>query len=169
MRFPGSFLSLLSRLLSTLFLILFFTLSGCSKQTAPDVNFTDLKGNSSSLTQLKGKVVLVNFWSTSCRTCVTEMPELVKTYEKFHPQGLELVAIAMSYDPPNYVLNFTQSNQLPFPVALDLGGKLAHSFDDVKLTPTTFLINKQGNIIKKFVGKPDFVKLYQLLDAELSL
>jgi len=148
--------------------LIFFLLTACGKQTAPEVSFTDIKGNEFSLAQLKGKVVMINFWATSCTTCVAKMPEMIKTYDQFHAQGLELVAVAMSYDPPNYVVNFTETRKLPFPVALDFNGKLAQAFGDVKLTPTTFVIDKQGNIIKKYVGAPDFAQLHQLLEAELG-
>jgi len=146
----------------------FMTLIACSNQTAPDVSFTDLKGSKFSLVQLKGKVVMVNFWATSCTTCVAEMPEMIKTYEQFHAQGLEFVAVAMSYDPPNYVVNFTETRNLPFHVALDFDGKLAQAFGEVKLTPTTFMIDKQGNIIKKYVGVPDFKQLHQLLETQFD-
>jgi peroxiredoxin len=149
-------------------LLAFFLLTACSKQAAPDVSFTDLKGNKFSLAQLKGNVVMVNFWATSCTTCVAEMPDMIKAYEQFHSEGLEFIAVAMSYDPPNYVINFTETRKLPFPVTLDFDGKLAQAFGDVKLTPTTFVINKQGNIIKKYVGAPDFGQLHRLLEVELG-
>lgn len=154
---------------STLILLLaIMTLVACSKQSAPEVSITDLKGNKVSLAELKGKVVMINFWATSCATCVAEMPDMVKTYNQFHARGLELMAVAMSYDPPNYVVNFTETRKLPFPVALDFDGKLAQAFGDVKLTPTTFVIDKQGNIIKKYVGAPDFPQLHHLLEVELG-
>ena len=144
-------------------------LSACSNQSAPKVAFTDIKGNKINMEQLKGKVVMVNFWATSCTTCVGEMPEMIKTYEKFHNSGLEYIAVAMSYDPPNYVLNFTDTRHLPFNVALDVDGQLAKSFGDVKLTPTTFVIDKQGKIIKKYVGAPEFSQLNQLLQEQIAL
>ena len=144
------------------------TLAACGNQAAPKVTFTDIKGNQISLEQLKGKVVMVNFWATSCTTCVGEMPDMIKTYEKYHAQGLEYVAVAMSYDPPNYVLNFTETRKLPFNVALDLDGKLAEQFGDVKLTPTTFVIDKQGKIIKKYVGAPEFNELHHLLESQIG-
>ncbi len=144
------------------------TLVACSNQAAPKVSFTDIKGHTISLEQLKGKVVMVNFWATSCTTCVGEMPDMIKTYDKYHAKGLEYVAVAMSYDPPNYVLNFTETRKLPFNVALDLDGKLAQQFGEVKLTPTTFVIDKQGMIIKKYVGAPEFNELHHLLDTQLG-
>lgn len=149
-------------------ILLLFALQGCGKPTAPNVSFTDIEGHAISLASLKGKVVMVNFWATSCTTCVGEMPDMVKTYAQYHDKGLEFIAVAMSYDPPNYVLNFTQTRQLPFQVALDVDGKLAQAFGEVKLTPTTFVIDKQGIIIKKYVGAPEFSELHHLLDTQLK-
>jgi peroxiredoxin len=140
-----------------------------AKETAPDVTFTNLKGEKITSQDLRGKVVMVNFWATSCVTCIKEMPQLVDTYNKFKGSGFELVAVAMSYDPPNYVLNYAQTRSLPFHVALDTQGELAKSFGDVKLTPTTFLIDKKGNIIKRYVGEPEFEALHQLLEKELAV
>ena len=143
-------------------------LVSCGKQSAPQVNFTDLNGNKISLEQLKGKIVMVNFWATSCTICVAEMPEMIRTYEKYHAHGLEFIAVAMSYDPPNYVLNFAETRKLPFHVTLDVDGKLAQAFGDVKLTPTTFIIDTQGIIIKKYVGAPKFQELHDLLDTKIG-
>jgi len=147
---------------------LFVTLSLSNKNPAPDVSFTNLQGEQISLKSMRGKVVMVNFWATSCTTCVGEMPKMIDTYNKYKAQGLDFVAVAMSYDPPNYVLNFVQTRSLPFQVALDTNDKLAKSFGDVRLTPTTFVIDKQGNIIKRYVGEPKFAELHQLLDKALA-
>jgi len=111
---------------------------------------------------------MVNFWATSCASCVREMPAMVDTYNKFKGQGLEFVAVAMQYDPPNYVVNFTETRKLPFIVALDAGGDLAKSFGDVTLTPTTFVIGKDGTILKRYVGEPEFSQLHALLQKALT-
>ncbi|MDY7577449.1 TlpA disulfide reductase family protein [Herbaspirillum sp. RTI4] len=142
------------------------TMSG--HKAAPDVSFVQLDGQKLALKDLRGKVVMVNFWATSCTTCVGEMPKMVETYNKYKDQGLDFVAVAMSYDPPNYVLNYAQTRKLPFRVALDSTDQLANAFGDVKLTPTTFLIDKQGRIIRKFVGEPEFAQLHQLIEKELA-
>src|SRR5690606_23866481 len=84
----------------------------------PEASFVTLQGEKLDLASLRGKVVLVNFWATSCVTCVQEMPMLVDTHNKFAPQGYETIAVAMSYDPPNYVQNFAETRQLPSKVAL---------------------------------------------------
>ncbi|MGH8808619.1 MAG: peroxiredoxin family protein [Noviherbaspirillum sp.] len=147
-------------------LIGYFSVS--TEKTAPDVTFTSLSGEKITMQSLRGKVVMVNFWATSCTTCVKEMPDMVQTYNKYKDKGLDFVAVAMSYDPPNYVLNYAQTRNLPFKVALDTQGEVAKSFDDVKLTPTTYVIDKNGRIIKRYVGEPDFAALHQLLEKALA-
>jgi thiol-disulfide isomerase/thioredoxin len=89
---------------------------------APEVTFSTLQGERLSTASLRGKVVLVNFWATSCVTCVKEMPKLVETHRKYQARGFETLAVAMGYDPPNYVLAYTERNALPFKVALDPQG-----------------------------------------------
>ena len=139
-----------------------------SSTPAPDVTFISIAGDKISTQSLRGKVVMVNFWATSCVTCVKEMPQMVETYEKYKGQGLEFVAVAMQYDPPNYVLNFTETRKLPFIVAIDAAGDIARQFGDVTLTPTTFLIDKNGKIIKRYVGEPEFPALHKLIEKELA-
>ena len=138
------------------------------KQAAPDVTVATLKGEKLSLSQLHGKVVLVNFWATSCTTCVGEMPKMVETYNTFAPRGYEMVAVAMDYDRPDYVLNYATRNNLPFTVALDLKGEAAQAFGGVRLTPTSFLIDKKGRIVQQYLGEPDFPKLHALVDQLLK-
>ncbi|MDD3352430.1 TlpA disulfide reductase family protein [Zoogloea sp.] len=143
-------------------------LSACSKPAAPDVGYTTLDGRTVQLSSLRGKVVLVNFWATTCTTCVAEMPKLAETHLKFAPKGFETVAIAMDYDPPEYVRNFAARKGLPFTIALDVTGQAAKGFEDVRLTPTTFLLDKQGRIVQKYLGEPDFTKLHALLEKLLA-
>ena len=138
------------------------------KPAAPAVTFTTLEGQPIALESLRGKVVLVNFWATSCPGCIKEMPGMVETYQQYKNKGFEIIAVAMSYDPPNYVLNFVQTRQLPFPVALDIDGAHARAFGNVQLTPTSFIIGKDGAVLEQKIGELDFVKLKALLDKELS-
>ena len=138
------------------------------QQQAPDVTFITIAGQKISSQDLRGKVVMVNFWATSCATCVKEMPQMVETYNKFKNDGLEFVAVAMKYDPPNYVLNYAETRKLPFKVAIDAGGDLARQFGDVAMTPTTFVIGKDGKILKRYLGEPDFASLHALLQKSLK-
>jgi peroxiredoxin len=137
-------------------------------QPAPDVAFTLLDGRPSSIQALRGKVVLVNFWATSCAPCVQEMPQFVDTHNRFKARGLQTLAVAMSYDPPTQVIRFAQARQLPFDVVIDNVGAVARGFGDVSLTPTTVLINKRGQIVKRFVGEPDFAVLHRWVESLLA-
>jgi len=135
---------------------------------APQSTFVLLDGSKETTSQWKGRVTLVNFWATSCVTCVAEMPKLVETHQKFNPRGYETLAVAMSYDPPAYVVNFRESRQLPFKVAIDNTGAVAKAWGEVKLTPTTYLLNKRGEIVKRYVGAPDFAELHRLIEKLLA-
>lgn len=138
------------------------------KPSAPAATFTTLEGKPIVLDELRGKVVLVNFWATSCPGCIKEMPGMVETYNQYKDRGFEIVAVAMRYDPPNYVVNFVRTRQLPFPVALDVDGEHARAFGNVQITPTSFIIGKDGRILEQKLGELDFVRLNALLERELS-
>ena len=139
-----------------------------SGESAPASTFVLLDGSKKSSNDLKGRVTLVNFWATSCVTCVGEMPKMVATYDKYHPKGYDMLAVAMSYDPPSYVVNYAQTRKLPFQVAIDNTGSVAKAWGDVQLTPTTFLVNKRGEIVKRYVGEPNFAELHQLIEKLLA-
>lgn len=145
------------------------SLPGCSgAQAAPESTFVLLDGSKKTTADLKGKVTLVNFWATSCVTCVAEMPKVISTYNKYQSQGYDTLAVAMSYDPPSYVVNYTETRKLPFKVAIDNTGAVAKAWGEVQLTPTTFLVNKRGEIVKQYVGEPDFAALHQLIEKLLA-
>lgn len=139
-----------------------------AREPAPAVSYTLLDGTKGSTEALRGKVVLVNFWATSCVTCVAEMPQIVATHDKYKAQGYETVAVAMKYDPPAYVARFAETRKLPFGVAIDNTGEIAQRFGAVQLTPTTYLINKRGEIVKRYVGAPDFAALHKLVEQLLA-
>ncbi|MBI3376150.1 MAG: TlpA family protein disulfide reductase [Betaproteobacteria bacterium] len=135
---------------------------------APEVGFPTLAGENLTTSGLRGKVVLVNFWATSCVICVKEMPMLVATHRKYAPRGYATVAVAMSYDHPNFVAEYAQKNALPFHVALDISGDIARHFGDVRLTPTSFVIDRRGRIVKQYLGQPDEAELHSLVEKALA-
>lgn len=130
----------------------------------PQAQFVALSGGNFSTADLRGRVVLVNFWATSCVTCVAEMPTMVAAWRKYAPRGYEMVAVAMSYDHPNAVAEFVRKRALPFRVALDASGEVARVFGNVSVTPTTYLLDRSGRIVAKYVGEPD----WQDLDARVE-
>lgn len=138
-----------------------------SKPLAPDVTLVNLDGGRVHLADLRGQVVLVNFWATTCVPCMTEMPRLAATQRRFGDQGLRTFAVAMRYDRPDWVLSYHARNPLPFPIALDVQGEIARAFDDTQVTPTTFLIDKQGRIAGRYVGAPDFDEMQRRIERLL--
>lgn len=144
----------------------FQALSGGEK--APNVAYVLLDGSKTTLEQQRGKVMLVNFWATDCATCIKEMPDIVATHQKYKARGYDTLAVAMSYNPPAYVINFAETRKLPFGVAIDNTGEIAKRFGPVQLTPTSVLINKRGEIVKRYVGEPDFAALHRLVEKLLA-
>ena len=139
-----------------------------SKPAAPPVSVTALNGQTIDLTQLRGQVVLVDFWATSCPGCVEEMPLLTQTYERYKDKGVQVVAVAMNYDQPAYVANFATRYQLPFTVAIDSDGSAAKAFGNVQLTPTSFIINRKGKIVAQKIGNWKPAELDKALDKALA-
>ena len=135
---------------------------------APEATFITLTGKTLRMADLKGKVVLVNFWATTCTTCVREMPGLVDTYNAYKDKNFEMIAVAMDYDPPAQVLNFATQKALPFPVMHDGFNDVAKAFRHKGITPTTYIFDKNGFRTFYKVGEIDFVKLNQLLDKALN-
>jgi peroxiredoxin len=153
-RFIPSRFILLASLLSVLIFISIDLINHVSTK-APDVTFTTITGKKIALKDLRGKPVIIAFWATDCPACIKEIPELINLYMQYHKQGLEIIAVAMYYDPPNHVVTLTQDYQLPYDVALDLKAEHAHAFGDVQLIPSTFLISPDGLIALKKTGAFD--------------
>jgi len=129
----------------------------------PDTSFTTISGETITLKALQGKPVLVTFWATSCGNCIKEIPDLVALYRQFHPMGLEIIAIAMAYDPPNQVVAMANEQQLPYPVVLDLSSGHAKAFGNIWGTPTTLLLDPKGIVAKLKVGR------FDLADMQVSI
>ena len=148
-------------------LVLFF-LSLATNKKVPEIAVNSITGEAIKLYQDKNNFTIINFWATDCPGCIKEMPGLTNVYNQLKGQGLQIIAVSMSYDPPNQVLNFTQKNKIPFPVVLDVDGQIAQSFGDIRLTPTSIFIDKNGKIIDKVIGELDFNKLNALLKKHLN-
>jgi len=142
-------------------------LTRAAEDAAPPLALHTLDGRTLHLEQLRGKPLLVTFWATTCQSCVKEIPHLAELYQALHPRGLEVIGIAMAYDPPSFVLDMIQQRQIPYPIALDLGSAAAKSFGDVKLTPSSFLISPEGRIVQRYVGTMDMQRLYGMIQGML--
>ena len=139
-----------------------------SSAPPPETEFTLLDGRQITLRSLRGRPVLVSFWATSCRPCIEELPDLIRLYNTWHPLGFELIAVAMPYDPPALVQEFTQRRGLPYPVALDVQGKLTSAFGGVPYVPAAFLIAPNGNIVLNSTGRLDIDKARRIIAKYLK-
>ena len=132
---------------------------------AAPLALTTLTGETISLPSRQG-LVLLNFWATGCPACLKEMPELERLYDDYRDQGLQVVAIAMPYDPPNRVMDFVHRRRLPYPVALDPLGRISEAFQ-VRLIPTWILLGPDNRMLWRHTGIPDFDHLEFLLQHHL--
>lgn len=124
--------------------------SASSDRPAPDFTLADLDGNPVSLSHFRGQPVVINFWTTWCPPCRTEMPYLIEAYEQ--EQG-EVVFLAISVDEPaSAVRRFAEEYDMPFTVLLDEGGKVAADYG-VRGIPVTFFISGDGEIVVRYAGQ----------------
>jgi peroxiredoxin len=133
--------------------IAYLWLAPSGAQRVPDITLQLIDGNKLSLSSLKGKPVLITFWATSCPGCIKEMPHLIELYNELHSKGLEIIGIAMPDDRPDYVMEMVKRKKIPYLIAFDLKGEAVNAFGKVSLTPTTFLIDDNGKIVKKKIGE----------------
>ena len=108
------------------------------------------------------KILILNFWATDCPTCIKEMPDLAKIYQEFK-KDIELIAVAMPYDLPSRVVNFKNKNELPFKVAIDPESKILGEFEQVKLTPTTIISDKNKVIQQIIIGEINYEDLKETI------
>ena len=147
--------------------ITFFLISTQLKEV-PSIEIITSSGEIISTKDLKGTVYLINFWATDCPGCIEEMPELISTYQKYRNDNFTIIAVSMFYDPPSRVLSYIKKNNLPFPVALDIEKNIINNFNNVKLTPTTIIVDHKGKIINTIIGVLDFKALHKSIDKLLK-
>ena len=133
--------------------IIYLWMAPSGAQRAPNISLQLIDGKKLNLSNLKGKPVLITFWATSCPGCIKEIPHLIELYDELHSKGLEIIGIAMPYDRPDYVMEMAKRAKISYPIAFDLKGEAVRAFGKVTLTPTTFLINDEGKIVKKKIGE----------------
>ncbi len=117
------------------------------RQTA-DFTLTDLKGKRWTLKELRGQVVLVNFWATWCPPCRKEMPDLEALYQRFAPRGL--VILAISDEDAAKVTPFLAARQITYPVLLDPGRKVNELFQ-IEGIPKSFVYDRNGNLVAEAI------------------
>jgi cytochrome c biogenesis protein CcmG/thiol:disulfide interchange protein DsbE len=117
---------------------------------APDFTLTTLEGETVTLSVLRGRAVLINFWATWCPPCRTELPTIQSAYDRYADQGLVVLAVDMA-EPPQVVAAFAQKFALRFPILLDHDGEVAAQYQ-IRALPTSFFVDREGVIRSMFIG-----------------
>ena len=119
---------------------------------APDFQLADMDGQSVSLSDFRGKTILLNFWASWCGPCRAEMPFIQEVFEdkRWSDNGLVILAINLGEDPAT-VKRFMQNNEISFPVLLDIKQNVALEYN-IRNIPASFFIDKDGIIRDKVVG-----------------
>ncbi len=135
-------------------------------QAAPDFTLPDvLQGKNYSLSQFKGKVVMINFFTFFCMPCREEMPDLNKIYNEYKGRGFQTLGIALSSD-PTQIRFLVKQIGLDYPVLIG-NDQVSKAYGNVEIVPTTFIIDKQGNIAHKILGTRKKEELQKMIEALL--
>ncbi len=116
-----------------------------------DFSLSDLNNQEVKLSDLKGKVVFLNFWATWCPPCRKEMPSMQKLHDRFAKEEFIMLAVSIDRSGIEQVGPFIKKNGYTFPVLLDSTGKVASQYK-VKGIPATFIIDKKGKLVERHVG-----------------
>ena len=170
--------------LSLLALIVLMAFSGCDNSTAqqkkkkisnsenvkpknindliaPDFSLADLDGNTVTLEQMRGRVVLLNFWGTWCGPCRKEIPDFINLMKKYNQDGLEIIGVTLTSGPPENIKAFADKWGINYKLLTDIRGNETQTVTALygqatgkRITgiPTTFIIDREGIIQKRYVG-----------------
>ena len=121
---------------------------------APDFTLFDIYGEARSLSDFRGKVVILDFWTTWCPPCRAEIPHFIELYDEYKDEGLEIIGISMDWNGDRIVAPFVEDNGINYVILLDKD-EVANLYGGIISIPTTFVIDRDGGIRKRYVGYRD--------------
>jgi peroxiredoxin len=130
-----------------------------SSSMRPELSFTDIDGQQHSLSQYTGKPILLTF----CPGCIQEMPDLIALHNQYTEQGLVMIDVAMAHDSLHHIKAMRDERKLPFIITWDNKAEIALAFDNVRVTPTHFLIAPEGDIVMRKIGNINIDYMHEKL------
>jgi len=118
---------------------------------APDFTLPELEGNSLTLSDFKGKVIILNFWATWCPPCRREIPDFVELYENYKDKGLLIIGVNLDGGDRSSVKQFSEKYKINYSVVLG-NVNVTEDYGGIRAIPTTFIIDREGNIREKYIG-----------------
>jgi len=118
---------------------------------APAFTSQDLDGNNVSLSDFKGKVVILDFWATWCPPCIREIPDFIELYDQYKDKGFAMLGISLDQAGIGVVKSFAQKFKINYPIMMN-DGRVDKAYGGITSIPTTFVIDPEGNIRKKYIG-----------------
>jgi len=123
-------------------------------KAAPDFQLPSLDGRQVSLSQFRGKVVILDFWATWCKPCRLELPHFAALQQEFGTEALQIIGVSLDQAGSDEVASFVREWKIPYIVVMG-NGKVVRDYGGIRGIPTTFVIDKQGNVYRKYVGYRD--------------
>ncbi|MBN2355840.1 TlpA family protein disulfide reductase [candidate division KSB1 bacterium] len=137
---------------------------GCSAQKdkedsgkyrkAPEFTLSSLEGKSVSLSDFKGKVIIVDIWDTWCPPCRMEIPHFVELYSEYQKKGLEIIGVALGREGRDAVARFARQYKINY-ISVFASQKMLDDYGPISGIPTTFVIDQKGRIARTYVGYRD--------------
>lgn len=119
---------------------------------APDLELQTLNGEPLNLAEQKGKVLLVNFWATWCAPCRKEIPDLIDLHAEYESEGLRVIGVATDQEGAEAVRPFAEKHKINYPIVLDTSKTVQSNFDSMYGLPTTYVVNPEGQIVRRVLG-----------------
>jgi len=152
--------------IAALFALLFivFTYRNATAPAYTELQFEDVDGEMHDFTDYAGKPILMIFWATDCPACIQELPELIALHEQYADKGLVMLGVSLPHDTPSHIKAMREDRGLPYTLVWDSEGKISSAFNNVRVTPTHYLISPEGKIVMRKIGVLDKESVSAQLD-----
>jgi len=143
-------------------------LGGCLSETSiplDGISVQDLDGKPVSLASIKGKPTVITFWATTCPGCVKEIPHIQELHDKFAGRGVNVIGLAMSYDPLDQINAMVKQKDMTYTVWQDKSGRAAEKFGPVRVTPTFFILNRDAQVEYQKIGQVDMDRVEGIIEG----